>query len=74
MWSKAVIRRRTNNTIAKRKKTKVQTLICKALHKKFKNNNTNPTKNRSELRWPGRVGSSTSDTRRVKLFTNSMTS
>jgi hypothetical protein len=56
---------RQNND--QKKKDKSQTTIYKTLHRKLKSSNTNPIKNRGELRCSRRVSSScsTSDTRRV---------
>jgi len=57
--------------MAKRKRTKRQTTIHKALLIKLKSSNTNPTKKGSELKCSGRLSSScpTSGTRRVTLVT-----
>jgi hypothetical protein len=70
--SESVYRRRTDNTMAKRKSTKGQTTIYKTYTQIQRSSNTNPTKNGGELRCFGRVSSScsTSGTRRVNLVTN----
>ena len=59
-----------------KKRTKGQTMIYKTLHRNLNSSNANTHKNRGELRCSGRVGStcSTSDTRRVNLVTNPVTS
>ena len=54
--SEAINWRRTDNAMAKRKRTIGQTKIYKTLHKKLnKSSNTNPTKIRGELMCSGRV-------------------
>ena len=65
------VNRRTDNTIAKRKKDKQRSTKYYTENKRSRN--TNPTKARGELR---KVSSpcSTSDTRRVTLVTNSVIS
>ena len=70
--SESVYRRRTDNTMAKRKRTKGQTTINK-VYKKTKDRVTRtPLKTGGELKCSGRVSCScsTSDTRRVNLVTN----
>jgi hypothetical protein len=42
--TKGIIRRTTDNTMTKRKRTKGQTVIYKTLHRKLQIDNTNPTK------------------------------
>jgi len=67
--SESVYRRRTANTMAKRKSTKGQTTIYKTYKTKNQVTRT-PLKTGGELRWSRRVSSSTSGTRRVILVTN----
>ena len=70
--SEAVSWRRTDNTIAKRKRTTGQTTIYKTTHRKPKIKNTNPIKTGS-IHWCcGRVSSScfTYGTRRVILVSS----
>ena len=55
MYLIAVIRRWTDNTMAKRKGTKGQTLICKALHRRLKIEQHEPHKNGDEIKCSGRV-------------------
>jgi hypothetical protein len=61
--------------MVKRKSTKEQT-IYKTYTQNERSGNTNPTKTGGEIRCSGRVSSfcSTSDTRRVNLVTNLVTS
>jgi hypothetical protein len=71
--SETVYRRRTDNTMAKRKSTKGQTTIDKTYVYKAKDRVTRtPLKTGGELRCSGRVSCScyTSGTRRVNLVTN----
>jgi len=69
--SESVYRRRTDNTMAKRKSTKGQITINKIYKAKDRVTRT-PLKIGGELRCSGGVSSScsTSDTRRVNLVTN----
>jgi len=70
--SESVDRRRTDNTMAKRKSTKGQTTITKHTYKTKVRVTRTPLKTGGELRCSGRVSSfcSTSDLRRVNLVTN----
>ena len=67
-----VYRRRTDNTMVKRKNTKGKKRSTKHTHKSKDRGTRTPLKTGDELRCSGRVGSfcSTSDTRRVNLDTN----
>jgi hypothetical protein len=69
--SESVYRRRTDNTVAKRKSTKVQRSTKHTYKTKDRVTRT-LLKTGDELRYSGRVNSScsTSDTRRVNLVTN----
>jgi hypothetical protein len=66
--SESVNRRRTENTMAKRKSTKGQTTKYKTKYRVIRT----PLKTGGDLIWSGRVSSScsTSGTRRVNLVTN----
>ena len=68
--------RRTDNTMAKRKSTKGQPRSTKHTHKTKDRVTRTPLKTGGELRCSRRVSSScsTSDTRRVNLVTNPVTS
>ena len=70
--SESVNRRRTDNTMAKRKSTKGQTTKYKTKYRVIRT----PLKTGGDLIWSGRVSSScsTSGTRRVNLVTNSVIS
>ena len=57
--SESVYRRRTDNTMTKRKSTKGQKTINKTCIQNQRSSNTNPTKNGDEIRCCGRVSSST---------------
>jgi 3-deoxy-D-manno-octulosonate 8-phosphate phosphatase KdsC-like HAD superfamily phosphatase len=48
--SKAVYQRKKDNTMARRKRTSEQTMICKTLHRKLKIEHTNYIKLGDELR------------------------
>ena len=69
---KTVYRRRTDNTMAKRKSTKLQTTITKHTHKTKDRATRTPLKTESESRCSGRASSccSTSDTHYANLDTN----
>ena len=72
-YSSVVNRRRTYNTMTKRKRTEGET----TLHRKLKiKKTTNPTKTGGEIRYSGRVNSScsTNGTRCVTLVANPMIS
>ena len=71
---KAANRRKTNNTMAKRKRTKGQTTTYKTLHRKQKIEQRKPIKTQGELMCPGSVSSScsTNGTRRVTLLVISL--
>jgi hypothetical protein len=58
--SESVYRRRTDNTMTKRKSTKGQKTINKTCIQNQRSSNTNPTKNGDEIRRCGRVSSSCS--------------
>ena len=68
----SVYRRKTDNTMAKRKSTKGQTTIYKTYNKTKDRVTRTPLKSRGELWCSGRVSSScsTSGTRRINLVTN----
>jgi len=68
--SETVYRRRTDNTMAKRKSTKGQTTIDKHTYKTKDGVTRTPLKTGDELMCSGRVGSScsTSGTRRFRLL------
>ena len=70
--SESVYRRRTDNTMAKRKVQKDKQRSTKHTYKTKNRVTRTPVKTGGELRSPGRVGSScsTSGTRRVNLVTN----
>ena len=69
--SETVYRRRIDNTMAKRKRTKGQTTIKKHTYKTKDGVTRTPLKTEAELGCPGRISSScsTSGTRRVNLVT-----
>ena len=70
--SESVYRRKTDNTLAKRKSTKGQTTIYKHTPKTKDRVTRTSLKTGGELRCSGKVDSScsTSDTQRVNLVTN----
>jgi hypothetical protein len=71
---KAANRGKTNNTMAKRKRTKGQTTIYKTLHRKQKIEQRKPIKTWGELMCSGSVSSScsTNGTRCVTLLVISL--
>ena len=73
-WSISVNLRSKDNTMAKRKRTKGQIMICKTLHGKQKIEQHKPTKNQvwTQVLRKGGISLSNICTRRITLITNPM--